>query len=109
MMLNDLWRPGWGDVAEYFHERDKEYVMSELQVLAVIEPHTEHDAVASPPISFGQLLETLDKEHGIWQMLQVGSRPGTCLMGLGSQKCQSHTLIVILPPVAVPIWLSIMR
>jgi len=43
--------PGWGDPANYFCERDKRYGMTELKVLAVVQPQTADDAASSVPIS----------------------------------------------------------
>jgi len=36
--LDEFTHPGWGDTADYFHQRDKKYAISELRVPAAIKP-----------------------------------------------------------------------
>ena len=70
MKLNELTQPGWEDAADCFRQRDKKYGMSELRVLAVVQPPTNDDAPAPPPSTFGELMESLDIAPGISQKPQ---------------------------------------
>jgi hypothetical protein len=65
MKLNKLTQPGWEDAADHFRERDKKYGTSELGVPAVVQLQTNDDAPASPPTTFGELMESLDIVPGI--------------------------------------------
>jgi len=98
MKLDKLTQPGWGDAADYCHERDKKYGTSELKVPAVIKSQPNHVAAAPPPTTFGELLKTLDIVPGIWRMLQCTSRQGSCLMSVGSGKPKSPERISSFPP-----------
>jgi len=67
MKLNELSQPGWEDAADYFRERDEKYGTSELRVPAVVQPQTKEDALAPPPTTFEELIESLDIVPGISQ------------------------------------------
>jgi len=71
--LDKFSQPGWGDVAEYFGERDKMYGTTELKVLAVVQSLREVDATSCAPMTFGFLMETRDCVLGKLQMPQVTS------------------------------------
>ena len=102
MKLDQLTQPGWGDVADYFRERDKRYSSTELNVLAVVQPHTADNAVSSVMTTFGEPMETLDSVPGKLQMPQVTSRPGSSHMMLGSRKPRTHVCIPSCPPAPMP-------
>jgi len=70
MKLDKFTQPGWGDAADYIHERYKKSGTSKLKVPAVIKYQTDHVSAAPPPTTFGELLETLDIVSGISRMLQ---------------------------------------
>jgi len=93
MKLDELTQPRWKDAADYFHERDRKYGTLELQVLAVVQPHTDYEAVAPAPTTSGELLESHQIVPGISQMPQRTSRPRTGHIRLGSMKQQSSTSI----------------
>jgi len=73
MKLEELTKPGWGDAADYFCERDKEYGTTEWTVPAVLQLQTAHDSASSAPPTFGEPMETLDSATGELQMLHVTS------------------------------------
>jgi len=98
MKLDELTQPGWGDTVDYFRERDMMYGMCESKVQAVIKSQTDHVAVAPPPTSFGELLETLDIIPGISRMPQCTSRPESSHMRVGSGKPKSPERISCLLP-----------
>jgi len=102
MKLDELTQLGWEDAADYFRERDKKYGTAELRVPVVVQPQTDDDASASPPTTFGELMERLDIVPGISQMLQRTSRPGSNHIRLGSVKLQSNTSISGLEPALEP-------
>jgi len=54
--LDELMQPGWVDRADYFHRRDKKYVMAEKSVLAVVKPQTDTTAASPSPTIFGNLI-----------------------------------------------------
>ena len=60
MKLDELMQPGWGDVDDYFRERDKKYGTTEMEVPAVVQPQIVHDAPSSVPTTFSEPLESLD-------------------------------------------------
>jgi hypothetical protein len=98
MKLDELTQPGWEDAADYFRERDKKYGTAELRLPVVVQPQTDDDASAPPPITFGEHMERLEIVPGISQMLQGTSRPGSSHIRLGSVKPQSNTSISGLEP-----------
>ena len=109
-MKVDKWtEPGWGDVADYFRERDKTYGTAELMVLAVVQPQTGDDEWSSVPTTFSEPLEMLDSVPGKLQMPRVTSRPGSSHMWLGPQKPQTHECILCLPPALMPDWSQIQQ
>ena len=69
--LDELTEPGWGDAADYIHERDMKYGTTELKVLAVVKPQTDIAAATTSPTTFGVLLQILDIVPGQSQMPQV--------------------------------------
>jgi len=60
MELDELTQQGCWDRADNFCERDEKDGMTELNVPAVIQLHTEDDAASFAPIPFGKPMETLD-------------------------------------------------
>ena len=104
MKLDKLTQPGWGDTADYFHERDKKYGTAESKVPAVVQLQTADDAALSVPTTFSEPRETLDSVPGKFQMPQVTSRPGSSHMRLGSNKPQTHACIPSLLPASMPGW-----
>ena len=81
MKLDELTQPGCGDVADYFDERDNKYGMTDLKVLAVVQPPTEDDAASSGLMTLSEPLETLDSVPGKLQMPQVTSWAGSVIWG----------------------------
>jgi len=94
MRLEQLSRLGWGDVADYFGERDMKYRTTELKVPAVLKPVTDSTAVTASMTTFGQHMQALDNVPGQSQMPQVTSRQGSSQMMLGSEKhpADNHTV-----------------
>ena len=84
--LDELTPPGGKDIADYCHERNQKYGISELRVLAVIQPQTDDDIAAPAPRTFGDLMECLYIVPRILQMLQGTSPPGSSHIRLGSSK-----------------------
>jgi len=89
MKLDELTKPGWGDVVDYFRKRDMKYGKSELKVPAVIKSQTDHDAAAPPPTTYGELLATLDILSRISRMPQFSFPPGSSHITVGSAKPKS--------------------
>jgi hypothetical protein len=102
MKLAELAGPGWDDAADYFRERDNKYGIAEVRVPVVVQPQTDDFASATPPISFGDLMEMLDIVSGISQMRQGTSRPGSSHIRLGSVKPQFNISISGLEPSLEP-------
>jgi len=46
MKLDELTQPGWEDVANYFHDRDKKYGTSKIGIPLVVQPQTVENASA---------------------------------------------------------------
>jgi len=93
MKLDQLTQPGWEDAVNYFHERDKKYGTSGLQVPAVVQQQTDFDAATPVLTTIGEHLECLDIVPGILQMPQETSRPGSTHIRPSSVKLQSNTSI----------------
>ena len=93
MKLDELTQPGWEHAADYFCERDEKYGTSELRVPAVVKLQTNDDALAPPPTTFAELMESLDIVPGILQRPQGTSRPGSSHIRLGSVEPQSKSSI----------------
>jgi len=93
MMVDELTQPGWEDAADYCPERDKRYGTTELRVLAVVQPQTNHDAPAPLPPTFAELMESLDIVPGISQRMQGTSRPGSSHIRLGLVMLHSKSSI----------------
>jgi len=102
MKLDELTQPGWKDAGDSFRERDMMYGTAECRVPVVVQPQTDDEASAPPPITFGESMERLDIVPGISQVQQGTSRPGSSCIRLGSVKLQSHTSISGLEPAAEP-------
>jgi hypothetical protein len=102
MKIDELTQPGCEDAADYFRERDKKYGTTELRVPAFVQPQTMDDALAPPPATFGELMESLDIVPGILQRPQETSRPGSSHIRLGSVKPQTKTIIPSGEPAAEP-------
>jgi len=102
MRLDEWTQPEWGDVADYFCERDKKYATAELTVLAVIKLQTENVATRTAQKTLRELMETLDIIPGTLQMAQWTSWSGMRHMRLGSSKPQTHQYIAYHPPNEVP-------
>jgi len=101
MRLDKLTRPGWGNKADYFGQRDMKYGTTELKAPAVVKPHTDTTAATPSPTTFGEHMQAIDIVPGPSQMPQVTSRPGSSQMRLGSEKPQAHSHIAHLMPDAV--------
>jgi len=95
-------QPCWGDVANYFGDRDNKYGTTELKVPAVVQPQTEDDATSSAPTTYGETMETLESVPGKSQTPQLTSPPGNSDRWLNSRKPQTHHPIPSLPPYAEP-------
>ena len=102
MKLDKLTQLGWEDAADFFRERDKKYGTSEVRALAFVQPQTNDDALAPPPTTFGELMESLEIVPGISQRPQGTSRPGSSHIRLGSVKLQSKSIILSGEPAAEP-------
>jgi len=102
MKLDELTQLGWEDAADYFRERDMKYGTTELRVPAVVEPQTMDDAAATPPATFGELMESLDIVPGRSQRPRGTSRPGSSHIRLGSVKPKSQSSIPSDEPAAEP-------
>ena len=98
MRLDKLIQPEWGDMADYFHDRDMKYGMTELQVPAVRQPQTDTTAATPSLTTFGGSMQALDNVPGQSQMLQVTFRQGSSQMRLGLEKPQGYSYIVFLMP-----------
>jgi len=96
--LDELMQPGWVDRADYFHRRDKKYVMAEKSVLAVVKPQTDTTAASPSPTIFGNLIETVDIILRQSSMPHWTSGPGCTQPRLVSNKPQSHNCVASLPP-----------
>jgi len=81
--------------------------MTELQVLAVVQPQTENDATCSTLTTFGDSMETIDSVPGKLLMPQATSRPGSGHIRLGSQKPQTDDGYPSVLPAPVPDWSTI--
>jgi hypothetical protein len=101
LRLDELKQPGWGDVADYFRERDMQFRTAELKIPAVGKPQEDSTAATPSPTTFGELMQALDIVPGQSQMPQVTSRQGTSQMRLGSEKPQADNRILPPMPAAV--------
>jgi hypothetical protein len=81
--LDELIEPGWGDAADYMHERCIKYGTAELMVPAIVKPQTDPTAAIPLPTTFGELMQMLDISPGQSQMPLGTSQPGSSQMGLG--------------------------
>jgi len=102
MKLNELTQPGWEEPAHFFCSQDNQYGTSELRVLAVVQPQTNDDALAPPPTTFGELMESLDILTGIWQTPQGTSRLGSSHNRLCSVKSEWKSSILSGEPATEP-------
>jgi hypothetical protein len=102
MTLDELTQPGWEDAADYFHESDKKYGTSALQVPAVIQQQTDINAPTPVPTTIGDLLDCLDIVPGISKLLQGTSRTGRSHIRLCSGKLQLNAGISDVGPTAKP-------
>jgi len=59
MTLELFIQPGWGDAADYYHERDQMYSTSELRILVVVKPQRNADAATSAPTHLQSLVSVL--------------------------------------------------
>jgi hypothetical protein len=97
MRLDKLMQSVSGDMADYFHEREMKYGMTELKVPAVGKPQTDTTTATPSQTTFGDLMQTPDLVLRQSQMPKVTSRQGTCQMRLGLEKLWADNHIV--PPV----------
>jgi hypothetical protein len=102
MKLDELSQPELEDAANYFRERDKKYGISKLMVPAVVHPQKNEDALAPPPRTFGELMESHDIVPGISQRPQGISQPGSSHIRLGSVKPEFKSSIPSGEPAAEP-------
>jgi len=93
MKLDELTQPRWEDATDYLRERFMMYRISELRVPAIIQPQTDDDAAAPAPITFGELMESLEIVHGILQIPQGTSGLESNQIRLGLVKPQSNMSI----------------
>ena len=96
MRFDTLTQPGWGDAANFIHERDQKYGTAKLSVPAVVKPQMDMTATTPSLAAFGVLMQTLDMVPGNSQMPGETSRRGSSQVGLGLEKPQSHNLAPIL-------------
>jgi hypothetical protein len=99
--LEEMMQPGWGDAADYLHERDMKYGMTEVKVPAVGKPKTDPTAATPSRTTFGELMQGLGNIPGQSQMPQVMSRQGSSQMRLGSEKPQADDHTVLQMPAIV--------
>jgi len=78
------------------------YGTSGLWVLADVQPQTDDDSSAPAPTTFGEHMQPLDINIGIWQMPQGISAPGSSHITVGSEMPQSNTSIPSLQPGVEP-------
>jgi len=83
MMDDELNQPGSGDSTDNIQMRDGEYGMTELMVLAGLNPQTDTLEAAPALTTFGEVMQALDTVPGQSQMLQVTSRQGSSAIRLG--------------------------
>jgi len=102
LRLDELTHPGWGNVADYFRERDTKYGTTELKIPAVGKPQEDSTAATRSLTTFGELMHALDIVPGQSQMPQVTSQQGTSQMRLGLEKPQADNRTVPPMPTAVP-------
>jgi len=102
LTIDVLTQPGWGDAADYFSASDMKYCTSEWKVPAVVQLQMDDVAAVPAPTTSRELMECLDIDHGILQMPQVTSRPGSCHIRLGSGKQVSNTGMDGLAPTTAP-------
>jgi len=82
---------GWGDAANYIHERDMKEGPTELDILAVVKLQTVEVAAAPAlTISFEELMESLVIVPGMSEMRQGTAQPGCTHTGLCSGKPPSN-------------------
>jgi hypothetical protein len=60
MRLDELSQPGWGDAANYFHERDMKYGTAELKVPAVVKHRMDTTAATPSLTTVGKHMQTLE-------------------------------------------------
>jgi hypothetical protein len=102
MKPDKLTQPGLEDTADNLRERDKKYSTTESWVPAVVLPQTYDDSSATPPATFGEVIESLDIVPVISKRPREGSRPGCSHIRLGSVKPQSNSCITGGEPAAEP-------
>jgi hypothetical protein len=73
LRLDELTQPGWGDMADYFRERDMKYGTTELKVPVVGKPQADSTAATPSPTTFGEHMQGLVIVPGQSQMPQVTS------------------------------------
>ena len=86
--LDELRQPGWGDMADYFRERDTRYGVTELKFPAVVKLYKVEDAAHPALSTFGELMESLDIIPGILQIPHGTSQPGSSHVRQGSGRLQ---------------------
>jgi len=102
LKLDELPDPDWGNVANYFNERDMKYRMIELMVLAVGKPQTDMTAATPATTTFGELMEAVDIVPGQSKMPQVTPRQGSSPMRMGLENAQADNHVVQAILAAVP-------
>jgi hypothetical protein len=60
MRLDELRKPGWGDVTNYFREGEMKSRTTELKLPAVVKPQTDTTAATPSQKTFGELRQALD-------------------------------------------------
>jgi len=102
MKLDLLTQPGWRDVADYFHQRDKKNETTEWNVPDVVQPQMEDVTAPSAATTFGERMEILESIPRKVQMQQRTSCPSSCHMRPAFRKPRSKNDIPSLQPVAAP-------
>jgi len=92
--LDELPQLGWGDMANYFCERDKKYGITESKPPAIVNLQMDEVAAASALITFGELFQSLDIVFGEWNILQGTSRLRSGHIRLGSGKRHTNKCIM---------------
>ena len=99
---DELMHQGRGDEADSFFERDMKYWTAEFMVPAVLKPQTEKVPPAPEPMTFWDLMETLDIIPGQSSMPQGVSRTGSLHKWQGSEEWHSHARTASLPRNVAP-------
>lgn len=101
--LDELTKPGWGDVSDYNYQKQIKYRMPKCKVPAAFQAELQEDSASSTRTAFGERMETLDSLPTNSQLLQETSRPWSINWGLAPQQAQAYECIPSLPPHAATV------